>query len=200
MSQVIATGTAFEFTPENIEKAKAFIAKYPDGRQQSAVMPLLDLAQRQNDNWLSREALEYIGKFLDVPYMRVLEVATFYTMYNLKPVGKYFLQLCRTTPCWLRGSDNLEAVCKKKLGISNGETSEDGMFTLLEVECLGACVNAPVVQINDDFYEDLNAENFEALLDKLAKGEAPPKGPQVDRINSAPEGGPTTLLAKTEDA
>jgi NADH-quinone oxidoreductase subunit E len=200
VSQVIATGTAFEFTPENIEKAKAFIAKYPDGRQQSAVMPLLDLAQRQNDNWLSREALEYIGKFLDVPYMRVLEVATFYTMYNLKPVGKYFLQLCRTTPCWLRGSDNLEAVCKKKLGISNGETSEDGMFTLLEVECLGACVNAPVVQINDDFYEDLNAENFEALLDKLAKGEVPPKGPQVDRINSAPEGGPTTLLAKTEDA
>ena len=197
MSQVIATGTAFEFTPENIEKAKAFIAKYPDGRQQSAVMPLLDLAQRQNDNWLSREALEYIGKFLDVPYMRVLEVATFYTMYNLKPVGKYFLQLCRTTPCWLRGSDNLEAVCKKKLGISNGETSEDGMFTLLEVECLGACVNAPVVQINDDFYEDLNAENFEALL---AKGEVPPKGPQVNRINSAPEGGPTTLLAKTEDA
>ncbi|MEX1036263.1 MAG: NADH-quinone oxidoreductase subunit NuoE [Sneathiella sp.] len=200
MSQIIETGKAFEFTPENVKKAKVFIARYPKGRQQSAVMPLLDLAQRQNENWLSKEVLEYVGRFLDVPYMRVLEVATFYTMYNLKPVGKYFLQLCRTTPCWLRGSDDLEAVCKNKLGITSGETTEDGMFSLLEVECLGACVNAPVVQINDDFYEDLNAENFEAVLDKLAKGEDAPKGPQIDRINSAPEGGPKTLLEKTGGA
>lgn len=200
MSQVIETGKAFEFTPENVEKANAFIARYPEGRQQSAVMPLLDLAQRQNDNWLPKEALEYVGNYLDVPYMRVLEVATFYTMYNLKPVGKHFLQLCRTTPCWLRGSDDLEAVCRNKLGIGNGETTEDGQFSLLEVECLGACVNAPVVQINDDFYEDLTAESFEAVLDKLAKGETPPKGPQIDRINSAPEGGATTLLEKTGGA
>ncbi|WP_025899022.1 NADH-quinone oxidoreductase subunit NuoE [Sneathiella glossodoripedis] len=200
MSQVIATGKAFEFTPENVEKAKVFIAKYPEGRQQSAVMPLLDLAQRQNENWLSKEAIEYVGKFLDVPYMRVLEVASFYTMYNLKPVGKYFLQLCRTTPCWLRGCDDLVKVCESKLGIHNGETSEDGKFTLLEVECLGACVNAPVVQVNDDFYEDLNADNFEALLDKLAKDEVPPHGPQIERLNSAPEGGQTTLLEKGGDA
>lgn len=200
MSQVIATGKAFEFTPENVEKAKVFIAKYPEGRQQSAVMPLLDLAQRQNENWLSKECLEYVGQYLDVPYMRVLEVASFYTMYNLKPVGKYFLQLCRTTPCWLRGCDSLVKVCEDKLGIHNGETSEDGKFTLLEVECLGACVNAPVVQVNDDFYEDLNAENFEALLDKLAKDDVPPHGPQIDRINSAPEGGPTTLLEGGGDA
>ncbi|MBL4907421.1 MAG: NADH-quinone oxidoreductase subunit NuoE [Sneathiella sp.] len=200
MSQVIATGKAFEFTSENIEKAKVFIAKYPEGRQQSAVMPLLDLAQRQNENWLSKEVLEYVGKYLSIPYMRVLEVATFYTMYNLKPVGKYFLQLCRTTPCWLRGSDALAKVCESKLGIHNGETTEDGKFTLLEVECLGGCVNAPVVQVNDDFYEDLNAENFESLLDKLAKDDVPDHGPQIDRINSAPEGGPTTLLNKTGDA
>ncbi len=200
MSQAIKTGKAFEFTPENIEAAKTFIAKYPEGRQQSAVLPLLDLAQRQNENWLSREAIEYVARFLDMPYIRVFEVVTFYTMFNLKPVGKYYLQLCRTTPCWLRGSDDLEAVCRNKLGISNGETTADGMFTLLEAECLGACVNAPVIQINDDYYEDLNAENFEALLDKLAKGEVPPAGPQIDRINSAPEGGPTTLLEKTEEA
>ncbi len=200
MSQIIKTGKAFEFTPENIEKAKVFIAKYPEGRQQSAVMPLLDLAQRQNENWLSREALEYVGEYLSVPYMRVLEVATFYTMYNLKPVGKYFLQLCRTTPCWLRGSDALTKVCEDKLGIHNGETTEDGKFTLLEVECLGACTNAPVVQVNDDFYEDLNADNFETLLDRLAKDDVPDHGPQIDRINSAPQGGPTTLLNKAGDA
>ncbi|MEH6477702.1 MAG: NADH-quinone oxidoreductase subunit NuoE [Sneathiella sp.] len=200
MSQVIKTGKSFEFTPENIEKATLFIAKYPEGRQQSAVMPLLDLAQRQNENWLSKETLEYVGNYLDVPYMRVLEVASFYTMYNLKPVGKYFLQLCRTTPCWLRGSDNLAKVCEDKLGIHNGETSEDGKFTLLEVECLGGCVNAPVVQVNDDFYEDLNAENFEALIDKLAKDEVPAHGPQIDRLNSAPIGGATTLLDKGGDA
>lgn len=200
MSQIIETGKTFEFSSENIEKAKMYIARYPEGRQQSAVMPLLDLAQRQNENWLSKECLEYVGNFLSVPYMRVLEVATFYTMYNLKPVGKHFLQLCRTTPCWLRGSDDLEAVCKNKLGIGNGETTEDGLFSLLEVECLGACVNAPVVQINDDFYEDLNAENFETVLDALAKGETPQKGPQINRVNSAPEGGVTTLLEKTGGA
>jgi NADH-quinone oxidoreductase E subunit len=200
MSQVIATGKAFVFSEENVEKASVFIAKYPEGRQQSAVMPLLDLAQRQNENWLSKEALEYVGQYLSVPYMRVLEVATFYTMYNLKPVGKYFLQLCRTTPCWLRGSDDLTKVCENKLGIHNGETSEDGKFTLLEVECLGACVNAPVVQVNDDFYEDLTAENFEALLDKLAKDDVPAHGPQIDRLNSAPIGGQTSLLEKTGDA
>jgi NADH-quinone oxidoreductase E subunit len=199
MSQIIKTGKSFEFNAENIEKANEFIAKYPEGRQQSAVMPLLDLAQRQNNNWLSEEALEYVGNYLSMPYMRVLEVATFYTMYNLKPVGEHFLQLCRTTTCWLRGSDTIMDVCKNKLGIGNGETTEDGKFTLLEVECLGACTNAPVVQINDDFYEDLTKETFETLLDKLARGEETKIGPQNGRINSAPEGGPTTLL-ETGDA
>lgn len=200
MSQVIKTGKAFEFTAQNIEKAQEFIAKYPEGRQQSAVMPLLDLAQRQNQNWLSREAIEYVGDYLSVPYMRVLEVASFYTMYNLKPVGEHFLQLCRTTTCWLRGSDNLMDVCKDKLGIGNGETTADGKFTLLEVECLGACTNAPVIQINDDFFEDLDKENLTVLLDKLAKGEDVKIGPQNGRINSAPEGGPKTLLQTTGDA
>ena len=136
---------SFVFSEENLEKAKNILAKYPKDRGQSALLPLLDLAQRQNNNWIPREAMQYIAEFLKIPEIRVYEVATFYTMYNLKPVGKNFIQLCTTTPCWLRGSDEVVAACKSKLDIDMGETTEDGQFSLLEVECLGACVNAPMV-------------------------------------------------------
>ncbi|SLN53519.1 NADH-quinone oxidoreductase subunit NuoE [Oceanibacterium hippocampi] len=194
MSATTEAAAPFAFTAENLALAKKHIAKYPEGRQASAVLPLLDLAQRQNDNYLSQEAIRHVASMLDMPFIRVWEVATFYTMFNLVPVGKHFLQLCRTTPCWLRGSDALEKVIRDKLGIRSGETTADGQFSLLEVECLGGCVNAPVVQINDDYYEDLTPESFEAVLDALARGEKPPHGPQVKRLNSAPEGDRTTLL------
>ncbi|MCR9254906.1 MAG: NADH-quinone oxidoreductase subunit NuoE [Alphaproteobacteria bacterium] len=190
---------SFEFTPENLETANKIVAKYPEGRQQSAVMPLLDLAQRQHDNWLPMAAIEYIAKFLGMAKMRVLEVATFYTMYNLAPVGKYHLQLCMTTPCWLRGADAMHEACKKKLGIDFGETTPDGKFSMMQVECLGACVNAPVIQVNDDFYEDLDGPSTEALLDKLAKDEAPEHGSVIGRQGSAPEGGPQTLVEGGDD-
>jgi NADH-quinone oxidoreductase E subunit len=183
----------FEFSPESKKRLDSIIAKYPEGKQQSAVIPALDIAQRQNHNWLSVAAMNCVADTLKMPYIKVYEVATFYSMFNLKPVGDNFIQLCRTTPCWLRGSNKLKNVCESKLGIGNKETTKDGKFTLLEVECLGACVNAPVVQINDDYYEDLNAENFAKVLDDLAVGKKPAKGTQIKRLNSAPEGGQTTL-------
>jgi NADH-quinone oxidoreductase subunit E len=176
----------FAFTPKNLEKAKSIVAKYPEGRQRSALLPLLDLAQRQAGGWLPREVMDYVGEFLDVPAIRVYEVATFYTMFNLQPVGKNLVQVCRTTPCWLRGSDELTNTCKKKLGIDIGETTKDDNFTLIEVECLGACVNAPMVQINDDYYEDLTPEILEGMLDDLAKGKKVKKGSQTGRQCSAP--------------
>ena len=142
--------SSFSFTPENLDKANWHIAKYPEGRQQSAVMPLLDLAQRQNGGWIPQAAIEVIADMLDMASIRVYEVATFYTMYNLSPVGEHFVQVCTNLPCWLRGSDQVMEACKKVTGCSNGETSEDGKFTVLEVECLGACVNAPMMQIGDD--------------------------------------------------
>ena len=142
----------FEFSVKNQKVIETIIAKYPAGRQASAVIPLLDIAQRQHDNWLPKAAIENVAEILEMAPIRVLEVATFYTMFNLKPVGKYFLQVCKTTPCWLRGSDDVLKCIGDKLKISNGETSDDGNFTLLEVECLGACVNAPIIQVNDDFY------------------------------------------------
>jgi NADH-quinone oxidoreductase subunit E len=183
----------FAFTAENLDKAKAIIAKYPEGRQRSAILPLLDIAQRQCGGWLPEPALRYVGDFLKMPHMAVMEVATFYTMFNLKPVGRHFMQVCTTTPCWLRGSDEIIAACKKHLGIGMNETTADGEFTLTEVECLGACVNAPVVQINDDYYEDLDAESTARLIETLKRGEGPKTGPQIDRQTSAPVGGPTTL-------
>jgi len=183
----------FAFTPEHDEKAKAFIARYPEGRQFSAVMPLLDLAQRQNDGWLSQAGMDYVAEYLAMPPIRVYEVATFYTMYNLKPVGKVHVRVCTTTPCWLRGSDDVVGACKKVLGIGMGETTEDGMFTLDEVECAGACVNAPVIQVGDDYYEDLDAASTEALLEAFKRGDAVKTGPQIERQNSAPEGGAKTL-------
>ncbi len=185
----------FAFTAENVEKAQKIIAKYPPRRQASAVMPLLDMAQRQHQNWLPQAAMNMVAEMLEMPRIRVYEVATFYTMYNLAPVGQHFVQVCTTTPCWLRGSDDVVAACKNKLGIGLGETTADGKFTVIEVECLGACVNAPMVQINDDYYEDLTAESTEALLDALSKGEKPKVGSQSGRHASEPAGGPTTLRA-----
>lgn len=191
---------SFAFTPENLAIAKQHIAKYPAGRQQSAVMPLLDLAQRQHDNWVPQAAVRYIAEMLGMPVIRVLEVASFYTMYNLAPVGKHFVQVCTTTPCWLRGSDKVLSACRKHLGVGPGETSPDGQFTVIEVECLGACVNAPMVQIGDDFYEDLDEESAGRLLEALKRGEKLKPGPQSGRLSSEPLGGPTTLTQFTSAA
>jgi len=190
---VSAAPETFAFTPEYRAKADAIIAKYPAGRQASAMLPLLDLAQRQNNGWLSRAALDHVAEVLGVAPIKVYEVATFYTMYNLKPVGRHLVQICRTTPCWLRGSDDLRAAAEQELGCGLKETSPDGLFTLVEVECLGACVNAPVVQINDDFYEDLTAEQFKNVLRALRRGERLPIGSQTGRQCSEPAAGPTTL-------
>ena len=186
---------SFAFTRENEVEIKRIVAKYPKGRQASAVMPLLDLAQRQHDNWIPMKAIELIAKKLDMAEIRVLEVATFYTMFNLKPVGKYFLQACTTTPCWLRGSDNMMRCIKDRYGISSGETSECGRFTLLEVECLGACVNAPILQVNDDFYEDLDYASTGALLDSLEADEPLLVGSVTGRSGSESASGATSLAA-----
>jgi NADH-quinone oxidoreductase E subunit len=184
---------SFEFTAGNLERARAHIAKYPPGRQQSAVLPLLDLAQRQSGGWLPRAAMDYVAEMLGMPRIRVYEVATFYTMLNLRPVGRYLLQACTTTPCWLRGSDAVVAACEKKLGIGIGGTTEDGMFTLVEVECVGGCVNAPILQVNDDFYEDLDGPATGALIEALRAGAPPPPGSVIGRHGSAPIKGKTTL-------
>lgn len=184
---------SFAFTAENMELAKQHIAKYPAGRQQSAVMPLLDIAQRQHDNWVPQAAIRYIAELLGMPTIRVLEVASFYTMYNLAPVGKHFVQVCTTTPCWLAGSDKVLSACKKHLGLNPGETSADGQFTVIEVECLGACVNAPMLQYNDDFFEDLDEESTGKILEAIKRGEKPKPGPQNGRLSSEPLGGATTL-------
>jgi NADH-quinone oxidoreductase E subunit len=180
----------FAFTPENLKKATAAISKYPDGRQASAVMPLLDLAQRQNEGWLPRAAMDAVAGMLEMPPIRVYEVATFYTMYNLKPVGKHRVQVCTNLPCWLRGSDEIAGGCRKSLGIDFGMTTEDGMFTLSEVECLGACANAPMMQIGDDYYEDLDAKSTESILDELKTGGKPKPGPQRGRHGSEPASTP----------
>ncbi len=183
---------SFEFTKENLDWAKKQIAKYPEGRQASAVIPLLWRAQEQHGGWLPEPAIRHVAEMLGMARIRVLEVATFYTMFNLEPVGKYFVQLCGTTPCMLRGAEDLKKVCKKRIGDEHHVT-KDGNFSWLEVECLGACVNAPMVQINYDYYEDLTPASFEKLLDDLAAGKNPKPGPQVDRQFSAPQGGLTTL-------
>jgi NADH-quinone oxidoreductase subunit E len=183
----------FAFTKANLEWAQAQVKKYPEGRQQSAVILLLWRAQEQSNGWLPEAAIRYVADFLGMAHIRALEVATFYTMFNLEPVGKFHIQLCGTTPCRLRGADDLEKLCKKKIG-EQGHVTEDGKFSWVEVECLGACVNAPMVQIGADFYEDLNKENFNQLLDALAAGKKPKPGPQIKRQLSAPIGGPTTLL------
>ncbi len=182
----------FAFTAENRAWADKQIAKYPDGRQQSAVIPLLWRAQEQAGGWLPQKAIEYVAELLGMANIRVLEVATFYTMFNLAPVGKFHVQLCGTTPCMLRGAEALKDVCQRWIGPEH-HPNKDGSFSWIEVECLGACVNAPMAQINYDYYEDLTPESFEKILVALAMGETPKPGPQVDRLQSAPIGGPTTL-------
>ena len=189
---------AFAWTDANAEKVKEIISRYPPGRQFSAIMPLLDLAQRQvgaetnTQGWLPIPVIEYVAGVIGMPYIRALEVVSFYTMYNMAPVGRFHVQVCGTTPCMLRGSDDVLSACKNK-GLLKGKTTPDGLFTLTEVECLGACANAPMVQINDDNYEDLTFDSMTAVLEALANGETPKPGPQIDRTTSCPEGGPTTL-------
>jgi NADH-quinone oxidoreductase subunit E len=185
---------SFEFTAENQAWLAKVIARYPDGRQASAVVPALWQAQKQNDYWLPQKAIEKVAETLHMPYIRVLEIATFYTMFNLEPVGKFYVQLCGTTPCMLTGSDDLIKVLERRVGPQKKVTA-DGLFSWLEVECLGACCNAPMVQINDDFYEDLTPENFEKLLDDLAAGRPVNIGSQKGRVSSEPEGRLTSLTA-----
>ena len=183
---------SFTFTPANLAWAKARIEKYPPGRQQSAVIPILWRAQEQCGGWLPQKAIEAVAEMLGMARIRVLEVATFYTMFNLAPVGRFHVQLCGTTPCMLRGSEALKKVCRRMIGEENKVTG-DGMFSWIEVECLGACVNAPMVQINADYYEDLTAGSLTRIINDFSAGRTPKPGPQIDRINSAPVGGPTTL-------
>jgi NADH-quinone oxidoreductase subunit E len=182
----------FAFTAENLAWARSQIAKYPDGRQASAVIPILWRAQEQAGGWVPEAAIRAVADLLDMAHIRVLEIATFYTMFNLSPVGRWHVQLCGTTPCVLRGAEDLKAVCGERIG-EQFEVTPDGKFSWVEVECLGACVNAPMVQINYDYYEDLTVDSFSRILDELAAGRVPPPGPQVERQLSAPPGGPTTL-------
>ncbi|PPR18352.1 MAG: NADH-quinone oxidoreductase chain 2 [Alphaproteobacteria bacterium MarineAlpha9_Bin7] len=186
--------TSFFFNGDNKLETEKIISQYPDGKQASALLPLLDLAQRQQGGWLPQVAIRYVASLLDVPEIRAFEVASFYTMFNLSPRGKFLIQFCRTTPCWLRGGDDVRTACSKHLGIGVGETTSDGLFTLMEVECLGACVNAPIIQINDDYYEDLDPGNMAYLLDSLRTGVAVNVGTQnPNRRFSEPEAGLTTL-------
>ena len=185
---------SFEFNLKNIEAAKKIISNYPMEKQQSAVMALLYIAQRQNNNWIPLAAMKYIAKFLDMPYIKVYEVATFYSMYNLAPVGKFFYQVCTTTPCMLRGAYKLVDVCKSKISEKENELSKDGNCSWTEVECLGACVNAPMIQINDNYYEDLDKEKIEKIIEQTIKGETPKDGSYRGRVNSEPENNRKTLM------
>jgi len=184
----------FEFTSESLNAAKKIISIYPDGKQQSAVMALLYIAQKQNSNWIPLAAMKYIGKFLDMPYIKVYEVATFYTMYNLSPVGKHFIQVCTTTPCMIRGANKLVEACKEKISKNENELSKDLSCSWMEVECLGACVNAPMMQINNDYYEDLDKEKTLKILDEILSGNLPKPGSYRGRINNEPENNRKTLL------
>ena len=175
----------FKFTKENSVLIKNILKKYPSNQSSSAVMPLLDLAMRQCNGWIPEAAMKEVGKIINIPFIKVYEVATFYSMFNLKPIGKYFIQFCTTTPCWLKGSDNLLQICKKLLNIGVNQTSKDGLFTLKEVECLGACVNAPMVQINDDYYEDLDESSLKKLLEDLKNGNKVKIGSQIKNRKSS---------------
>ena len=185
---------SFEFNSKNQDLANKIICNYPTGKQQSAVMALLYIAQRQNDNWIPLAAMKYIAKYINIPYIRVYEVATFYSMYNLTPVGKYFVQVCTTTPCMIRGAYELVDICKKKISKNENELSHDQNCSWTEVECLGACVNAPMMQINDYYYEDLDKEKTEKIIDKILSGEFPKPGSYRGRKNSEPENNRKTLL------
>ena len=184
----------FEFNSSSLEAANTIVAKYPKSKQQSAVMALLYIAQKQNNNWIPLAAMKYIAKFLDMPYIKVYEVATFYSMYNLSPVGKYFFQVCTTTPCMLRGAYDLVKVCKNKISEKENVLSENGNCSWTEVECLGACINAPMMQINNDYYEDLDIKQSEKIIDEVLMGKKPKPGSYRGRINSEPENNRKTLL------
>jgi len=195
---------SFAFDAESEQAIAIALAKYPPERKASGTLPVLDIVQRQmarvtGSAWVPRVAMDVVAALLEVPPIRIYEVATFYFMFNTRPVGKYHLQVCTTTPCWLQGSDDVVSACKKNTGIKHfGEISADGLFTLSEVECLGACVNAPILQVNDDFYEDLDGASTETLLNALRRGETPKAGSVIGRQSSAPEGGPNTLLEPLE--
>ncbi len=178
---------SFEFTDKNLELANNILKKYPDGKKKSAVMPLLYLAQNQNNNWIPLAALKYIGKFLSMPYVNVYEIATFYTMYNLAPVGKYFVQVCTTSPCLLRGANEIVKVCQNKISKNANTISENGLCSWTEVECLGACVNAPMIQVNNDYYEDLDSNNMEKILDSFMSDDPLKPGSYRGRSSTAPE-------------
>ena len=184
----------FEFSHTSLEAIKVIVAKYPKGKQQSAVMALLYIAQKQNSNWIPLAAMKCIGKILDMPYIKVYEVATFYSMYNLAPVGKHFIQVCTTTPCMIRGAYKLIEACKEKISENENELSNNKSCSWMEVECLGACVNAPMMQINDDYYEDLDKEKTLKILDKILNGQTPEPGSYRGRINNEPENNRKTLV------
>tara|TARA_Y100001936_G_C15695143_1_gene468041 strand:+ start:33 stop:641 length:609 start_codon:yes stop_codon:yes gene_type:complete len=184
----------FEFNKKNLDEAKKIIKNYPEGKQQSAVMALLYLAQKQNDNWIPLSAMKYISKFLSMPYIKVYEVATFYSMYNLSPVGKYFFQVCTTTPCMIRGAYDIVSACKEKISNTEKQLSKDKTCSWMEVECLGACINAPMMQINEDYYEDLDKEKTEKIISQIQNGEKPIPGSYRGRKNSEPENNRKTLL------
>ena len=184
----------FIFSPDNLKKAEEILKRYPKKNKKSAVMPFLYLAQNQNNNWIPLAAMKYIAKFLDMPYIKVYEVATFYSMYNLSPVGEYFIQVCTTTPCMIRGANKLVEACKEKISKNELELLSDKNCSWMEVECLGACVNAPMMQINDEYYEDLDKEKTLEILDKILKGEKPKAGSYRGRLNNAPENNRKTLL------
>ena len=184
----------FEFNSSSLNAANTIVSKYPKGKQQSAVMALLYIAQRQNDNWIPLAAMKYIGKFLNMPYIKVYEVATFYSMYNLSPVGNFFIQVCTTTPCMIRGANHLVEACKEKISENELELSKNKSCSWMEVECLGACVNAPMMQINDDYYEDLDKKKTLEILDKILNNETPKPGSYRGRINNEPENNRKTIL------
>ena len=187
----------FEFNEKSMEAANKIVSNYPNGKQQSAVMALLYIAQRQNANWIPLAAMKYIAKFLDMPYIKVYEVATFYSMYNLSPVGKYHIQVCTTTPCMIRGAYDLVDVCKKKINENQNQLSKNDICSWTEVECLGACVNAPMMQINEDYFEDLNSNDVAKIIEKIMKDEKPLPGSYKGRKNSEPVGNRKTLIDET---
>eukprot|EP00730_Choanoeca_flexa_P013876 TRINITY_DN5822_c0_g1_i1.p1 TRINITY_DN5822_c0_g1~~TRINITY_DN5822_c0_g1_i1.p1 ORF type:complete len:246 (+),score=61.81 TRINITY_DN5822_c0_g1_i1:18-755(+) len=188
--------TPFSFTESNMKKVEATMAQFPPGHTAAACIPVLDLAQRQNNGWLPIAAMDEVARILKMPKMRVYEVATFYTMFNRDPIGKYHIQVCTTTPCMVRGAYKVFDHLKQTLNLENGGTTPDGMFTLLEVECLGACANAPMFQINDEYYEDLSLDDVDKIINALRSGETPTPGPQSERTAAEPFGGRTTLLSE----
>ena len=186
----------FQFTKENLTLAKDIIEKYPKNKKQSALMPLLHLVQKQNYNWIPLTAMKYLAEFLEIPYIKVYEVATFYSMYNLAPVGKYFIQICTTTPCMIRGANRIVEVCKNHISKNQNEVAENEKCSWMEVECLGACVNGPIVQINDDYFEDLDEKSSEQIIKMILNDQAPKPGSYKNRKNSAPFEGRITLIGE----